>query len=129
MKTIILLLFTITLGLSCTNEPPKRLTQEEIEKEILLEAMRSPEYVQAFKDVHIMDVSISLAENGTLSKREVIDQYNATLYKMGQVKTFVQVKQKLKMQDKYLEMIQKEVAADIALNSAYSKQLEAESLK
>jgi hypothetical protein len=94
--------------------------EDELEKEYLIKAHKTPEYKKAFVDVHEINQDIKLAKSGLLKEKDVVKEYNIRLggY-MGRRSTIEQVAQTMKKKGSaLLEMILLKSAARLALEDA-----------
>lgn len=95
---------------------------------MLGEAFSSSEYKQAVTDVNELRINIDLAKQGFLDKTDVLNQYNETLGKtLGKVSNLDEAEKMLvKNGDAYIKMTLLKAAANLALDNAAKKYVEAE---
>lgn len=106
------------------------LTKTKEAQNILNEAMTGSKsaYVDAVKNVQELTINIDLAKKGFLSKESVLKQYNGTIGKTtGQVTSLDEAEQQLvKNGPAYIQMILYKAAAQIALEKAAKKVVDAQ---
>lgn len=102
----------------------QRLLNEEVKS-------GSGTYTEAIRQFKELQINVELAKNGLISKKDVVDQYNETIGKtVGQVKTLDEVEQALvKNGDAYIRMMLLKAAANLALEDAAKKAVEAEKIR
>jgi hypothetical protein len=96
----------------------------------LNEALDSSSYKEAVTSVNKLTEEIKLAKEGFLDKKEVLNEYNNTIGKTtGEVKSLDEAEQALvKNGDAYIKMMLYKAAANVALEEAAKKAVEAEKL-
>lgn len=102
----------------------QRLLNEEVKS-------GSGTYTDAIRQFKELQINVELAKNGLISKKDVVDQYNETIgATVGQVKTLDEVEQSLvKNGDAYIRMMLLKAAANLALEDAAKKAVEAEKIR
>jgi hypothetical protein len=100
-----------------------KLSQQDLKS-----ALQTDSYKKAIESVDELRINIDLAKKGFLDKTAVVNQYNDTLGKTtGQVKTLDEAEQALvKNGDAYVKMMLFKAAANIALEAAAKKAIDAE---
>jgi len=91
-------------------------------------ALESTEYTNAIKNVNELRINIELAKDGFLDKTKVLHQYNDTIGKTtGKVASLEEAEKQLGLNaDAYIKMTLYKAAANLALEDAAKKSLEAE---
>ena len=91
-------------------------------------AMSQTEYKSAIKNVEQLTINLDLAKRGFIDKDEVVKLYNETIGEtIGKVSTLDEVEQQLvKNGPAYLEMMLLKAAANVALDKAAQKYVDAE---
>lgn len=115
----ILFLFLILASFSVKAQSQSK-TSEQLQKECLELAYKSPVYKKVYADVSELKANIKLAKGNSLSKDTVIKQYNNLLggY-MGHKDTFHEVEQRVTNDgDKLIQAILLQTAAKIAREKA-----------
>ena len=97
-------------------------------QDLLNKAIENAEYKKAAHDVNELRINIDLAKEGFLDKKTVVDQYNKTLGDtLGRVTTLDEAEKMLvKNGDAYIQMTLLKAAANLALDEAGKKYVEAE---
>ncbi|TWR25730.1 hypothetical protein FPZ43_15705 [Mucilaginibacter pallidiroseus] len=105
--------------------------QSKLSIESLNKAVGSTEYSGAIKQVNELKINVGLAKDGFLKKQDVLRQYNDTLGKtMGHADTLNEVEGKLlKNGPAYIKMTLYKATAQMALQEAAKKAVEAEQIK
>jgi hypothetical protein len=106
------------------------ISQATLSINTLNKALGSSEVTNAAKQFYELSMNIDLAKKGTLSKKEVLKQYNETLGKtMGYANTVNEADAKIvKNGPAYIEMTLNKAAAQIALQDAVKKSFEAKQI-
>ena len=91
-------------------------------------AMQETDYKNAIKEVESLRINIDLAKKGFIDKEEVVKQYNNTIgHTIGKVNTLDEVEQQfVKNGNAYIQMTLLKAAANISLDKAAQKYLDAE---
>ncbi len=99
--------------------------------ELLNKALDSTEYKNAVQNVNELRINIDLAKQGLISKEGVLKQYNESIGKTtGQVKSLDEAEQALTRNgEAYVKMMLFKAAANLALEDAAKKALEAEKIR
>lgn len=99
--------------------------------ELLGKALDSTEYKNAVQNVNELRINIDLAKQGLISKEGVLKQYNESIGKTtGQVKSLDEAEQALTRNgEAYVKMMLFKAAANLALEEAAKKALEAEKIR
>jgi hypothetical protein len=99
--------------------------------ELLNKALDSTEYKNAVQNVNELRINIDLAKQGLISKDGVLKQYNESIGKTtGQVKSLDEAEQALTRNgEAYVKMMLFKAAANLALEDAAKKALEAEKIR
>jgi hypothetical protein len=107
------------------------ISQATLSINSLNKALGSNECATAAKQFNELKINIGLAKEGTLSKKEVLKQYNETLGKtMGQAKNLNDAERKLITDGPaYIQMTLNKAAAQIALQDAAKKSFEAQQIR
>jgi len=97
-------------------------------QKVLGEALKQGDYAGAVKNITELRTNIELAKNGFIDKDNVVKQYNETIGKTtGEVKTLEQAEKKLaENADDYIKMTLYKAAAQLALQEAAKKAVEAQ---
>lgn len=97
----------------------------------LVEALKSSEYKEAIKNISNLKFEIQAAKEGVADKTTVLNHYNETIGKTtGQVASLDQAERELtKNGDAYVKMTLYKAAANIALEKAAQKALDAEQIR
>ncbi|WON94759.1 hypothetical protein [Sphingobacterium sp. UGAL515B_05] len=97
----------------------------------LNEGLKSAEYKKAVTEVKTLELAVSLAKKGIISKQSVLQEYNKTIGQVtGQVKTFGQVENFLaENAENYVKMTLYKAAANKALEESAKAVYEAEMAK
>lgn len=106
----------------------KAIDEVKASQQSLNKAFESNSYTEAIKNVDQLRINIDLAKQGFLSKKDVVEEYNKTIGKTtGSVKTLDEAEQQLtKNGEAYVQMMLLKAAANLALDEAAKKALEAE---
>lgn len=107
------------------------ISQATLSINTLNKALGSSEATNAAKQFNELKINIGLAKEGTLSKKEVLKQYNETLGKtMGHANNLKEAENKLiKEGPAYIQMTLNKAAAQIALQDAAKKSYEAQQIR
>lgn len=99
--------------------------------ELLNKALDSTEYKNAVQNVNELRINIDLAKQGLISKEGVLKQYNESIGKTtGQVHSLDEAEQALTRNgEAYVKMMLYKAAANLALEDAAKKALEAEKIR
>jgi hypothetical protein len=97
----------------------------------LSKALDSGGFQDAIKNVSDLKIQIDLAKKGFIDKKDVVELYNKTMGQTtGQVNTLAEAEQKLTQAGpEYIRMMLLKAAANIALEEAAKKAVEAEKLR
>lgn len=114
------LLSTIIIS-SCSSSEN---SEASIRNEIMEEA--KPVYVDAFVKINTLKNYIHFVDDGTMDKKQVVNEYNNTFgYRMGFLKTFAEVKQRIETAgDAFIDYVYKKECARIALMKSANIQFE-----
>jgi hypothetical protein len=106
------------------------ISQATLSINTLNKALGSNDVTNAAKQFNELKINIGLAKDGTLSKKEVLKQYNETLGKtMGHAKDLNEADEKMiKNGAAYIDMTLNKAAAQIALQDAAKKSFEAKQI-
>ncbi|WP_374951134.1 hypothetical protein, partial [Mucilaginibacter sp.] len=107
------------------------ISQAALSINTLNKALGSSEVTNAAKQFNELKINIGLAKEGTLSKKEVLKQYNDTLGKtMGHANSLNEADAKMvKDGPAYIKMVTYKAAAQLALQEAAKKAFEAEQIQ
>lgn len=105
----------------------KGLDEFKKSQELLNKAFKDNSYKDAIRNVNELTINIDLAKKGYLDKKEVLNQYNQTLGQtIGETKSLEEAERLLiKNGDAYIKMTLYKAAANLALNEAAEKALQA----
>ncbi|UAB84974.1 hypothetical protein INR75_02790 [Zunongwangia sp. SCSIO 43204] len=103
------------------------IDQQKKSLEALNKAYESSEFQRAIKELSELRINLDLAKQGMADKKTVVDDYNKSIGKTAaKAKTLDEVEQGLvKNADAYIEMTLKKAAANLALEDAAQKAMEA----
>jgi hypothetical protein len=103
----------------------------KMQLEDLNKAIAGTEYKKAITNLRELTINIDLAKRGLLDKTEVLDQYNKSIGKVtGQVANLDEAEKALvKNGEAYVKMMLYKAAANLALEEAAKKAVEAEQLR
>lgn len=103
----------------------------KLQMEDLNKALESTDFKNAVEGVEKMRIEIDLAKQGFLNKKAVVDEYNKTLGQtLGQVNSLEEAERRLtEGGEAYIKMTLYKAAANLALEEAAKKTLEAERIR
>jgi len=106
----------------------KKVSEAAKSADTLNKAFETSSYSEAVKDVENLRIQIGLAKDGFINKTEVVKIYNDTIGKAtGEINTLAEAEDFItKAADAYIKMTLYKAAANLALEDAAKKALEAE---